>query len=223
MLIIALQLDVSTSKLYAVAIWRLMYVSLVVCCDVMARLLTLFLLAGSLYRRNIRRWHVKIIYFWESEFSFWIYFRIVPSPIFQHGGLRMTGVGSSAGTPLGMWDTRHFTLTLTLPDTPNLCPSRTDISTLHKQFLQRSVCLSFCTWVFGVCVVSISSAFYGERRMKKVKKTERQRERERQRAKRQIFPFSVHLAAIGDINDRSVSVDQSRRKLHHSPDGTILK
>ena len=73
--------------------------------------------------------------------------------------------------------------------------------------------------------MSISSAFYGERRMKKVKKTERQRERERerQRAKRQIFPFSVHLAAIGDINDRSVSVDQSRRKLHHSPDGTILK
>ena len=59
MLIIALQLDVSTSKLYAVAIWRLLYVSLVVCCDVMARLLTHFLLAGSLYRRNIRRWHVK--------------------------------------------------------------------------------------------------------------------------------------------------------------------
>ena len=55
MLIIALQLDVSTSKLYEVAIWRLLYVSLVVCCDVMARLLTLFLLAGSLYRRNTRR------------------------------------------------------------------------------------------------------------------------------------------------------------------------
>jgi hypothetical protein len=46
--------DVMT-RLYAVAIWRLLYASLVVCCDVMARLLTLFLLAGSLYRRNIRR------------------------------------------------------------------------------------------------------------------------------------------------------------------------
>ena len=41
------------------AIWRLQYVSLVFCCDVSSRLLTQFLLAGSLYRRNIRRWHVK--------------------------------------------------------------------------------------------------------------------------------------------------------------------
>jgi len=50
---------------------------------------------------------------------------------------------------------RHFTLTLTLPDTPNLCPHLTDISKLHKQFLQHThthhVCLSFCTWVFRVC------------------------------------------------------------------------
>ena len=47
--------------------------------------------------------------------------------------------------------------------------------------------------------------------------------RERQTTKRQIFPFCVHLAAIGDINDRPVSVDQSRLKIHHSCDGTAIK
>jgi len=37
---------------------------------------------------------------------------------------------------LCIWDTRHLTVTLTLSNTPDLRPSRTDISTLHKQFLQ---------------------------------------------------------------------------------------
>jgi hypothetical protein len=37
---------------------------------------------------------------------------------------------------LCIWDTRHLIVTLTLSNTPNLHPSRTDISTLHKQFLQ---------------------------------------------------------------------------------------
>ena len=63
-------------------------------------------------------------------------FRMAPSPIFQHGGRRVTKVGSSADTLHCIWDTRRFDLTLTLPDTPNFCPPRTDISTLHKQFLQ---------------------------------------------------------------------------------------
>jgi hypothetical protein len=57
-----------------------------------------------------------------------IYWRIVPLPVFEHGGRRVTKVG--------IWDTMHLALTLPLPDTPNLCPSRTDISTLHNHFLQ---------------------------------------------------------------------------------------
>ena len=50
----------------------------------------------------------------------------------------------------------------------------------------------------------------GERRMKRVRKTDKDEERERDRGettKRQIFPFCVHLAAVGDINDQPVSVD----------------
>jgi hypothetical protein len=64
----------------------------------------------------------------------------------------------------------------------------------------------------------------GERRMKRVGETEKDEERDRVKAtKHQIFPFCVYLANIGDINDLSVSVDQSLRKLYNSRDGTILK
>ena len=75
-----------------------------------------------------------------------------------------------------------------------------------------------CRFVLG-SVASIVSALYvrreewmlgrvGERRMRRVRKTEKDEERETEGAKHFLFVF------IWDIYDRPVSVDQSRRKLH---------
>jgi len=64
----------------------------------------------------------------------------------------------------------------------------------------------------------------GERRMKRIRKVEKMKRGERGKTtKFQIFPFCVHLAAIRESNDWPVSVDQSRRQIHHSRDGTILQ
>ena len=58
-----------------------------------------------------------------------------------------------------------------------------------------------------------------KRRMKRVKKTGKHEEGKYHKEPN-IFSFCFHLADIGDVNDRPVSVDQSRRKLQHSRDGT---
>jgi hypothetical protein len=140
---------------------------------------------------------------WVLRFCRRLYWRLAPSSIFQHGGRRVTRVGSSTGTPLCIWDTALVTLTLAV--TTNLCPCRTDVSTLHKQFLPcrrarararthaRTHTRSACRSVLGSfeSVSRQSVQLYirrvewmlgrvGERRMKRVKKTEKYEERERQ-------------------------------------------
>ena len=65
----------------------------------------------------------------------------------------------------------------------------------------------------------------GERTMKRIRKAVvMKREGERGKStKYQPNSFCVHLAAIGDSNNRPVSVYQSRRQIRHSRDGTILQ
>ena len=53
----------------------------------------------------------------------WNYCRIVPSRTLQHGGGRVTRVGSSAGTFHRGCETRDTSLTQTQPNIANLCPS----------------------------------------------------------------------------------------------------
>jgi len=64
----------------------------------------------------------------------------------------------------------------------------------------------------------------------RVTKNEESKENgERWRERRNItnlhifFSCCVHLVAIGDVNDRPVSVDQSRRKIQHSRVDIIFK
>jgi len=59
-----------------------------------------------------------------------------------------------------------------------------------------------------------------ERRMTRVRETEKVEERERQRDDHKAPNISI-LCPSGSL--WSVSVDQSRRKLHQSRDGTILR
>lgn len=64
----------------------------------------------------------------------------------------------------------------------------------------------------------------GERRIKRVRKQEKDKERETgKNTKRQIFPFCAHLAVIGHSKDRTVLVDQSCQQIQHGRDGAILK
>jgi hypothetical protein len=81
-------------------------------------------------------------------------------------------------------------VTLTLPDTPNLCPSRTDISTLHTH--TRCACRSLRGTFESVSRQSVQLYMrrvewmlrrVGERRLKRVKKTEKDEQRERDRGK----------------------------------------
>jgi hypothetical protein len=60
---------------------------------------------------------------------------LLENSVFQRGGWRGTRLGSSAGTRHCVYQALHSDI---LPDTPNLCPSRTDISALYKQFFQRA-------------------------------------------------------------------------------------
>jgi hypothetical protein len=48
-----------------------------------------------------------LLFYEVNKVRVWTYLRIVPSPIFQHGGRRVTRVSSSAGILLCVYETLH--------------------------------------------------------------------------------------------------------------------